>query len=187
MNKYPVAVCDGKYPAYKSAFRLSRMGLRRDGNEYKGEFTKFEMRKIERFCRRRHLTFRIDNSYGKRSSNYRDVFFENYPSYFGGKYFCAYCGFLKPASKITVDHLYPVGAVRRNVSLQKRLGRMGITVINHPKNLVAACERCNKSKGKKMGIWIVKGRIGRYPALWVCRWMIRIILFAICVASVMYV
>jgi hypothetical protein len=73
----------------------------------------------------------------------------------------------------TVDHLYPVGRVARDLTLQKKLARKGIQNINDTKNLVAACKRCNDRKKDAMGVWILKGKIGRYKWLWWVRYLVR--------------
>lgn len=46
--------------------------------------------------------------------------------------------------------------------------------INDLRNLVAACSRCNSKKSAKMGIWIIRGKIGRHQHLWIFRHIVRI-------------
>lgn len=94
----------------------------------------------------------------------------------GNKYFCAYCGKLVSENRLSVDHLYPIGRAKKDLKLQRKLQRMGIEDINDVRNLVAACKRCNLRKGKKMGLWIFAGKIGRYNRLWVIRHIIRCII-----------
>lgn len=59
----------------------------------------FQMGKnhMQRYCRRRNLTFEAVPTQYTRSSNYRSLFFAKYPSP-TGKYRCAYCG--KKSQKI---------------------------------------------------------------------------------------
>jgi len=59
---YPIAVSDGKYNASYYALVLRSYGLSHENSEFIGNVTKFKMRKIEAFCRRKHLRFRINNS-----------------------------------------------------------------------------------------------------------------------------
>ncbi len=163
---YPVIVENGRRSTWRYSFKLHNLGLVRDHDHpgtFKGKVeTKRELSRISRFCNRKQLKFYIDNSYGRRSSNYRsDFFYFNKPIFFG-RYFCAYCGKPQSASKITVDHLYPIGKVRKDLRLQKRLSILGIDDINSEKNLVPACEKCNKKKGTKMGAWIINGMIGKH-------------------------
>ena len=51
--------------------------------------------------------------------------------------------------------------------------------INSVKNLVPACERCNKRKGHKMGAWIIRGFLGKHFLFWVVIWILRLIILII--------
>ena len=96
----------------------------------------------------------------KRGSSYRAAFFNNTSPDFFGFYTCAYCGKKLSYSKVTVDHLIPVGAVKRDEKLKKKLHGKSV---NDPSNLVASCLACNQKKGMDTGKWIRKGRLGRHP------------------------
>ena len=178
---YPVRVENGANKVFWYAGRLTRMGLVYDKHgAYRGRFAKLsEIKKIERFCKRKHLKYYIDNSYGKRSSDYRKVFFQNNPPGIFDLYMCAYCGMPVKKSKITVDHVFPVGQTSKNVFLQWFLGFLGINDVNDPANLVPACEKCNNRKGKKMGIWVIRGFFGKSKILWFIRWIIRVLLLCL--------
>lgn len=67
----------------------------------------FQMGKnhMQRYCRRRNLTFEAVPTQYTRSSNYRSRFFAKHPSP-TGKYRCAYCGKKKTKDKITIDHIF---------------------------------------------------------------------------------
>ena len=108
--------------------------------------------------------------------DYRKTFFSNNPPVIHNNYFCAYCGKLVNKENITVDHLYPIGAVKKDPKLQKKLKRKGIKDINDKKNLVPACRTCNKKKSANLGIWIIKGKIGKHQFLWIIRHLIRLII-----------
>lgn len=178
-DTYPVAVTDGSNKTKYYHFRLKRFGLEtRDGITWKGRTNKRKMKKIERFADKKHLKYYIDNEYGKRSSNYRKTFFANINPAFGNTYFCAYCGKPVGKEKITVDHLFPVGKVSRDIRLQKRIRWFGIKDVNSAKNLVPACSRCNQAKSTKMGIWLIKGYIGKHQKLWFFRWTVRFLVIA---------
>ena len=126
-----------------------------------------------------HIGFKtaIINLNYKRSSNYRDTFFSQQKPFWKQYYFCAYCGRLITKNKITVDHLYPVAAVRKSPMLQKKINLNGYS------NLVPACKSCNSKKGMKMGFWILRGKLGKNSILWCIRWVLRFILVA-CVACI---
>lgn len=152
---------------YKFHFRW-RYGLYYDKekNQFSGHVSDKSFNRLAAYCRSEHLKCYTDNDYGKRSSNYRTLFFQNVPPDFGNFYFCVYCGLPYSKKHITVDHLIPIGAVKDNLKMQHKLKRMGIPGINDCSNLVPACRRCNQRKGKKMGIWLLRARIGRHK--WVC-------------------
>lgn len=62
-----------------------------------------------------------------------------------GRYICAYCFKPVKANKMNVDHIYPFDRGGSNKCW----------------NLVAACERCNKKKSDKAGLWVVRGYFGK--------------------------
>lgn len=145
------------------------------------EFDTDNIAKIKKLCHRRHLHMTYSTDFSKRSSDYRKTFYETYPGLFGKDiWLCAYCG--RPLSRktLTVDHLYPV-AKARNERAEKRLKKKGYEDINDPRNLVPACERCNKKKGQKTGRWIIKGYIGRHQkvrfALNIAKILLIVLLF----------
>lgn len=43
----------------------------------------------------------------------------------------------------------------------------GIHNINDVKNLISSCSKCNSRKSDKMGLWIIKGEIGRHFGYWI--------------------
>ena len=187
--KYRVKVKSTKYrKAGRSWFRLRRFGLRKDRfGAYTGTIR--GRRKLDRlaaYCDRKRLFFRIDNEYGKRGGVYRTIFFRTHRPVFFGCYFCAYCGRLLTKRAVTVDHLYPVGTAYRDPEMQKQLRSLHISGINDPDNLVAACRKCNQEKGKKMGAWIRRGRIGRHQWIWLLRWTLRLMIAAVFIAAVFY-
>ena len=46
----------------------------------------------------------------------------------------------------------------------------GISDINDVKNLVPSCEKCNSKKGSKMGLWLIRGDIGKHFGIWLFWW-----------------
>mgnify|MGYP000506048095 CR=1 FL=1 len=99
-------------------------------------------------------------------------FFACHPSA-TGKYRCAYCGKKKPKDKITIDHIFPVHCMEKYPAVRKRAALFGIHGSNDMKNLCTACMRCNQKKEAKMGIWILKGFLGKQPWYWPLRRYLR--------------
>ena len=126
-----------------------------------------EYKSIVRFCSFRRI--HISNGFSARSKTYRDKAFASWTCLHDGRYRCVYCGKKLKKENVEVDHLYSVGAVRRNPSLQKKLQKAGIKDVNDVKNLVPSCSRCNRKKGAKLGRWIMKGKLGKHQAYWVAR------------------
>lgn len=175
-TKYPVLIKDGRCRVFWHRFRLSMWNIHRvDKNQYEGVVCEKNLDMIQRFCREKGLKFYINNSYGIRGTNYRADFFKANPPSLFGFYFCSYCGRPLRRKNITVDHLYPIGKAGRDLNMQKKLRRLGITNINDVRNLVPACYACNQKKGTQTGSWIWKGQIGRHPGFWVFRWFLRIL------------
>ena len=148
----------------------------------KKECSRWEKNHMQRYCRRRNLTFEAVPTQYTRSSNYRSLFFAKYPSP-TGKYRCAYCGKKKPKDKITIDHIFPVHCMEEYPAVRRRAALFGIHGSNDMKNLCTACMRCNQKKEAKMGIWILKGFIGKQPWYWPLRRILTVILVFFCAIS----
>lgn len=171
---------------YRYAGKLKSLGLDYEGNgKYVGEWktVKQEMA-VRNFAKKHKARFFFDDEYGSRTRDYRTVFHRTYKPAIGGRYFCAYCGRLLTEKQLTVDHLYPVAQVSRSMKMRKKLQHKNITSLNDAKNLVPACMSCNRRKKDRMGLWILRGKIGRYAFLWHIRWMIRYALLAALVMGV---
>lgn len=102
-----------------------------------------------------------------RSSTYRKRFIEANP----GPWRCRYCNRPLDEGSMTVDHLVPIDAVSSGDALKRRfshwaLQRLGAGSVNDPVNLVPARRSCNSSKGPKVGLWTLRGILGRLPAYW---------------------
>ena len=155
----------------RSFFRRQHFRLLEKGQcrKYIGKVSERAVPGIFSECKKRGFRCTINDGYGERSGSYRKVFFDNTKPVFGSKYFCAYCGKLLRASEVTVDHIYPVGNVRKSVRLQKKLRRKGYESVNDYRNLCAACSSCNEKKGKKMKGWVARGIMGRHAGIWLFR------------------
>lgn len=179
MNKIPVKVQDGRNAANKysrSLIRYYKLScIYENGYIYTGTLSAYKTKQLKKFCKEKNIKFEIDTKYGKRSSSYRNNFFNNVKSPLPNHYFCAYCGKILSLKNVTIDHLYPVGEVDKNINLQNKLKRIGANSVNDYQNLVPACKKCNNKKGTKMGLWIIKGEIGRHQRLWIFRWTLRLL------------
>ena len=112
----------------------------------------------------------------ERSHNYRKNFFDNTPGLFGmDRWQCVYCGKILKKNKIQIDHLIPVNKVKHIGMGRLLMKTRKINNINSVKNLVPACEKCNKRKSDHMSGWIIKGTLGRHFSYWVCVWIFRLI------------
>ena len=179
---YPITVSSQNFTRRQKKF-LEKQGFEWDGLNYVGYLqSERAVKKIKYYCQNHKLRFRINNSLGTRSGDYRRIFFIYNKPAFGNKYICAYCGRLLNKDKVTVDHLYPIGKASKSLKYQKKLNKRGVRNINEPKNLVPACKRCNALKSAKTGLWILRGKIGRYKYIWYLRWLIRFsfLVFIIC-------
>ena len=143
-------------------------------NTFEGHVSNYhKLRALQSYCYHHKLKFQINNSFGKRSSNYRQEFFSHYAPYKHNKYYCSYCGKLVQRKDLTVDHLYPVHIVNKSSYYQAKLMAMGAKSVNDYKNLVPACKKCNSRKSAKIRGWVWRGKIGRIQALWPIRKFFR--------------
>lgn len=177
----PVGISSRKKLTKGQIRKFKRKGLKWNGYEYYGVIDKRTLKRLQYYCEKNKIKFKVKNDFGERRYDYRSTFFKSYPPVIGDKYMCAYCGKLLNKDEVTVDHLYPVARVNESIRLQRKLIKRGILNVNDKRNLVSACEICNKKKGKKLGKWILRGKIGRYKWLWVIRFVIRAVLFIIAI------
>lgn len=160
---------------YQRKFRS--FGLKWDKNGFYGCVKYRRYQKIQGFCYTNGLSVKIDSGFSSRSGNYRSVFFKSHKPQIGKYYICSYCGRLLKPEKVTVDHLYPIKKAREDPKIQHKLRKMGLHDVNDPKNLVAACEKCNARKAAKTGKWILWGKIGQSTFFWIIRKIIRLCVF----------
>lgn len=144
---------------------------------------KNEIKQIKKYCNKRNLHFNLINSNYERGSAYRRTFFSA-NSGIHNHYFCAYCGRYIPKNKITVDHIIPIYSVKYSTVKQKILKLFGIDNINCEKNLTPACFHCNRQKGTKGGVWIIRGFVGKNQYFWFIR---HGVMFALLNVGIYYV
>jgi hypothetical protein len=132
---------------------------------------------IKSLLKWKRYKFRSFDKRYERSSSYRKAFFENNK----GPYRCAYCGRRLKSNDIEVDHLIPVAKAKSKISVRTWLHICGIANVNDPRNLVAACEKCNRKKSDKMGGWVLRGALGRHKIFWTIRNIVLIAIFVLVV------
>lgn len=134
-----------------------------------------EISKYKEFCKKNKLKLELIESEFTRSSDYRTTFFAKNPG-FHDRYICAYCGKILKKENVTVDHVFPIDKVSRSSFYKKIVIWLNIKNINDYKNLVCACKKCNSSKGSKMGLWILRGFLGKHIIYWCLLWTSSLIL-----------
>lgn len=167
---YTVEISDGTRSTYRQRHRLRDMGFSYDSSTGRWRTHEESRKRIaayERFARRKKLRIRAYDQGYERSADYRKAFFAAYKPAVKGRYLCAYCGRPLKREQVTVDHIISVDRAQRSGAAQRALARRGISDVNDPRNLCAACRSCNSSKSNKGGLWEVRGRIGRHPAFWI--------------------
>lgn len=135
-----------------------------------------QLRKVERICRRKR--YEIRRTYPEnlgRSDNYRREFLRANPRPAGG-YRCRYCHRRLPERKMTIDHIYPIYLAKSGKSFWLKLA--WLKDVNDVRNLAPACRRCNAKKGRKAGIWVLRGIVGKYAIYWWIRRGLRLALLA---------
>lgn len=134
---------------------------------------KHTIRCIQHKAKRYHLQTEVINSKFIRSSSYRNLFFSSNTPDVGKYYFCIYCGKLLRADRVSVDHIIPVRKAETSRAIQILMDWLHWNGVNDVKNLGASCRQCNSRKKAKMGIWMIRGFIGRSRWFQIVRWIVR--------------
>lgn len=152
------------------------------GSYYTLKGNKTDRKKIIRECARRNIRTRSYETRWARDTSYRNMFLKNTSP----PYYCRYCGKKISPSQMQVDHIVPVAAVKKSLYARWLLGRQGITNVNDIRNLAPSCRRCNRRKGTKMGIWLLRARLGKNPNWFRTRRILRAVIGAILLLVVLY-
>ena len=131
-----------------------------------------DRKKLERFLKRRNLSYKCYERNWERSSGYRERYFASIKP----PYRCRYCNRKLKKENATVDHIVPVALVKNSEKARKRLLNKGITNVNDPDNLCISCFECNQRKGERLGIWYYRAQWGRNPAYWTIKRLLKILL-----------
>ena len=82
--------------------------------------------------------------------NYRRSYVVKNRGFGNGRYYiCGYCGKIVPVYKMQVDHIFPKSKL------------IGHIAVDYTPNLLSSCEKCNKRKSNKTGLWIARGVLGK--------------------------
>lgn len=127
--------------------------------------TDSEIKKLERLLKRKSIYYKKYKKEWSRSSDYRKQFLAAYQP----PYRCRYCNRRLKTEYMEVDHLIPINQVKTKASVRRILAKDGCDDVNDIKNLVPSCHRCNRRKSDKMGIWYIKGKLGKYSWYWAVR------------------
>lgn len=188
---YVVRVSDGTNEIYYYRKKLYDMGLRFNKRAAKGESfyekkcEEYEAHAIEKFAECNGLKCVLIPEQYTRSDNYRKEFFKTQKPVNNALYRCAYCGRKFTFQQIQVDHIFPVNGLSYSKSVRKRAMDFGITEANDMKNLCCACKSCNTKKGTKLGMWVIRGFLGRHEAYWKIRHIAKAIMIWLCIMFVM--
>lgn len=112
---------------------------------------------------RQHIRYCCYGTQWARSNNYRKVFF----AYYKPPYRCRYCNRKLQIQELAVDHIMPIGRVKRSRKARWMLMIRGIRNVNDPRNLAPSCPACNRRKSDKAGFWYVRGVLGKYKIYWI--------------------
>ena len=158
---------------------LLREGARDYGKFYTVQYNEKPKRLIKRLDRY-GIYYKWYRSEYERAGNYRQVFFERTK----GPYRCRYCHRRLKKAYMQIDHIVPVAAVQRSAYARFLLHLEGAENVNSIRNLAPACKKCNKKKLDKMGLWILRGWLGKYEAYWVIRRIVIVLLIVLlCIVS----
>lgn len=116
----------------------------------------------------RYSCYRVEY---ERASNYRQTFFQRTE----GPYRCRYCNKKLPKDKVFVDHIIPVAKTQKSKTARLMLAVRRCGNVNDIRNLAPACRSCNSKKSDKMGIWIIRGWLGKYKIYWVLLRILQIL------------
>ena len=167
--KYTVEIKDGRNKTYYYRSELYKLGFRFKKKNKIWVLKTDDHSLIEyysMFAKARKLNISCFDEYHDRNNYYRSDFFKYYKPQIKGKYICAYCGKLLSPEEVSVDHIIPIKKAKRNRFARTLMKIIKINDINDCRNLTASCMSCNAKKGSKLGLWTIRGYLGRYKSFW---------------------
>ena len=148
MNRYNVKEKSGKYGVYYTT-KL----------DYK------QKKKLIRKLKWKNIKYRCYEERWNRSSDYRKKFLNATKP----PYRCRYCNRYLKTEYMVVDHIIPVDKAKSSTKAKNLLALQGIKNVNDVKNLAPSCYDCNSRKGAKMGLWFIRGILGKYKWFWIAK------------------
>lgn len=180
-----IEIRNGRSKIYKHRHDLLSKGMKFNKRSYGRSFyskkvTEAEKEELILYCKKHRLKYAVIDDVYMRDSHYRKEFLQGYDHKW---ILCAYCGFPKRTKNITVDHIIPIDKAKKSKRTKKLLQWLHIENVNDKRNLAAACRKCNRRKSTQMGIWILRGFIGKSNIIWVLRWIVRCILIVVIIVQ----
>lgn len=117
------------------------------------------------------IKYRQYDSRYERSNTYRAAFLRANRR---KTYRCSYCGKRIKVQQMEVDHLVPVAKAKISWLARMLLFLQGSKSVNDVNNLVPSCIGCNRSKTDHMGLWVLRGMIGKHRSFWICLDVVKI-------------
>ena len=118
----------------------------------------------------------------ERANNYRQTFFARTQA----PYRCRYCNKKLQKNKVVVDHIVPVAKAQKKASARMMLAVKRCGSVNDIRNLAPACRDCNSKKSDKMGLWVVRGWLGKYKLYWIILRIIQIVCILLMICGGVY-
>lgn len=145
MSDYPFRRVSGKYGVYYSVCTTNAGRVA-----------------VSKMAHKSGIKYRYYEKKWSRSDSYRSKFFKHNKA----PYRCRYCH--RPLKKeyLVVDHLVPVAKTKKSTFARSLLHAGGIDNVNDWRNLVPSCHHCNSRKSDKMGLWYIRGILGRHKLYW---------------------
>lgn len=152
--------------------KFKNKGYKSQGQYYVNNYIEKPKREIRKLKRNNisHNCYRVEY---ERARNYRQTFF----SRTRGPYKCRYCNKKISKNQVYVDHIIPVAKVQKSSRARFLLKVFGCKNVNDIKNLAPACFKCNQKKSDKMGLWVFRGKAGKYKIYWILLAILKICLF----------
>lgn len=176
-----------RYSGYLEENKFRAIPVSRYSIKYQRTFKPEEKRLLKKikkkFTLKPGIACEITDEDFARNSSYRQFYFKNEVPYWGNRYRCIYCGRFLKKEDVTIDHIIPIYKAEHCISARMLMKILGLKTVNDYGNLGAACEKCNKKKGSKMGLWAIRGMLGKNKWFW----RVRFTTYVIIVAAGLYI
>lgn len=182
MNEiYIIEISNGRKKIYSYRHLFREHGFHFEKRSYGKSFYTKSCNTIEerefykKLCKKNRLNYCEHKKEYARSNDYRKIYLNNLNA--RHKYeLCAYCGIPIKREKFTVDHIIPIDKAKKTNRAKILMKLLKIKDVNDSSNLCIACKQCNNQKRTKMGVWIIRGFIGKNRYIWYLRWILRLLI-----------